>query len=61
MPLIGARIMEEFYQQGDKEREASLDISPMCDRHNSTVEKSQVGLNEINHSLIFISQKDHLF
>ena len=36
------RIMEEFYQQGDKEREAKLDISPMCDRYNSTVEKSQV-------------------
>lgn len=35
-------IMEEFYQQGDKERELGLDISPMCDRYNSTVEKSQV-------------------
>ena len=28
--------------QGDKEREAGLDISPMCDRYNATVEKSQV-------------------
>ena len=27
---------------GDKEREAGLDISPMCDRYNATVEKSQV-------------------
>lgn len=36
-------IMEEFYQQGDKERDLGLDISPMCDRYNSTVEKSQVG------------------
>lgn len=35
-------LMEEFFQQGDKEREANLDISPMCDRHNSTIEKSQV-------------------
>lgn len=35
-------IMEEFYQQGDKERDLGLDISPMCDRFNSTVEKSQV-------------------
>lgn len=34
--------MEEFFQQGDKEREANLDISPMCDRHNATIEKSQV-------------------
>ena len=37
------RIMEEFFQQGDKEREAGLDISPMCDRYNATIEKSQVG------------------
>ena len=36
------RIMEEFFQQGDKERENGLEISPMCDRHNATVEKSQV-------------------
>ena len=38
-------IMEEFYQQGDKERDLGLDISPMCDRYNSTVEKSQVGFS----------------
>ena len=59
------RIMEEFFQQGDRsdffslfflggevggkvenqmfrEREAGLDISPMCDRFNATIEKSQV-------------------
>ena len=36
------RIMEEFFQQGDKERETGLDISPMCDRFNATIEKSQV-------------------
>lgn len=36
------RIMEEFFQQGDLEREKKLDISPMCDRLTATVEKSQV-------------------
>jgi hypothetical protein len=36
------RIMEEFFQQGDRERDAGLDISPMCDRYNATIEKSQV-------------------
>ena len=36
------RIMEEFFQQGDRERENGLDISPMCDRYNATIEKSQV-------------------
>lgn len=35
--------MEEFFQQGDKERDRGMDISPMCDRHNATIEKSQVG------------------
>ncbi|XP_076355145.1 3',5'-cyclic-AMP phosphodiesterase 4C-like isoform X3 [Tachypleus tridentatus] len=45
-------LMEEFYQQGDKEREQGLDISPMCDRHNATVEKSQVGfIDYIVHPL----------
>lgn len=36
-------LMEEFFQQGDKERQLGLEISPMCDRSNSTIEKSQVG------------------
>ena len=36
------RIMQEFFEQGDMEREQGLDISPMCDRHTATVEKSQV-------------------
>ena len=36
------RLMEEFFRQGDKEREAGMDISPMCDRYNATIEKSQV-------------------
>ncbi|XP_023328665.1 cAMP-specific 3',5'-cyclic phosphodiesterase 4C isoform X6 [Eurytemora carolleeae] len=46
------RIMEEFFQQGDKEREAGLDISPMCDRFNATIEKSQVGfIDYIVHPL----------
>jgi hypothetical protein len=35
-------LMEEFFQQGDREREQNLDISPMCDRHSATIEKSQV-------------------
>ncbi|XP_059078399.1 cAMP-specific 3',5'-cyclic phosphodiesterase-like isoform X3 [Tigriopus californicus] len=46
------RIMEEFFQQGDKERDQGLDISPMCDRLNATVEKSQVGfIDYIVHPL----------
>lgn len=36
------RIMQEFYRQGDMERERNIDLSPMCDKHTATVEKSQV-------------------
>ncbi|XP_058442657.1 cAMP-specific 3',5'-cyclic phosphodiesterase isoform X2 [Malaya genurostris] len=45
-------LMEEFFQQGDKERAAGMDISPMCDRQNATIEKSQVGfIDYIVHPL----------
>ncbi|CAH1962766.1 unnamed protein product [Acanthoscelides obtectus] len=45
-------LMEEFFQQGDKERAAKMDISPMCDRHSATVEKTQVGfIDYIVHPL----------
>jgi cAMP-specific phosphodiesterase 4 len=37
------RIVEEFFLQGDKEREHGMEISAMCDRFNQSVEKSQVG------------------
>ncbi|VDD81565.1 unnamed protein product [Mesocestoides corti] len=36
------RLMDEFFLQGDRERAAGLDISPMCDRETATVENSQV-------------------
>nr|XP_048283171.1 cAMP-specific 3',5'-cyclic phosphodiesterase 4C isoform X1 [Myodes glareolus]XP_048283172.1 cAMP-specific 3',5'-cyclic phosphodiesterase 4C isoform X1 [Myodes glareolus] len=46
------RIMAEFFQQGDRERESGLDISPMCDKHTASVEKSQVGfIDYIAHPL----------
>lgn len=38
------RVMDEFFKQGDIERERGLDMSPMCDRHTATIEKSQVNL-----------------
>ncbi|RXG67853.1 cAMP-specific 3',5'-cyclic phosphodiesterase, isoform F [Armadillidium vulgare] len=45
-------IMEEFFKQGDREREQGMDISPMCDRHSATIEKSQVGfIDYIVHPL----------
>ncbi|ELW67155.1 cAMP-specific 3',5'-cyclic phosphodiesterase 4C [Tupaia chinensis] len=46
------RIMAEFFQQGDRERDSGLDISPMCDKHTASVEKSQVGfIDYIAHPL----------
>ncbi|XP_071008246.1 3',5'-cyclic-AMP phosphodiesterase 4D-like isoform X8 [Oncorhynchus clarkii lewisi] len=46
------RIMEEFFSQGDRERERGMEISPMCDKHNASVQKSQVGfIDYIVHPL----------
>ncbi|XP_068775867.1 3',5'-cyclic-AMP phosphodiesterase 4C isoform X1 [Struthio camelus] len=46
------RIMVEFFRQGDREREKGMEISPMCDKHNASVEKSQVGfIDFIAHPL----------
>ncbi|NXQ99622.1 PDE4C phosphodiesterase, partial [Sagittarius serpentarius] len=46
------RIMVEFFRQGDREREKGMEISPMCDKHIASVEKSQVGfIDFIAHPL----------
>jgi len=46
------RILDEYWKQGDKEKEQGLEISPMCDRGNVTIEKSQVGfIDYIVHPL----------
>ncbi|XP_024134276.1 cAMP-specific 3',5'-cyclic phosphodiesterase 4D isoform X3 [Oryzias melastigma] len=37
------RIMMELFTQGDREREKGMEISPMCDKHNASIEKTQVG------------------
>eukprot|EP00794_Sanderia_malayensis_P007789 gene7789-8634_t len=36
------RLMEEFFTQGDIEREKGMEVSPMMDRHNANIAKSQV-------------------
>uniref|UniRef100_A0A2D4IQ39 3',5'-cyclic-AMP phosphodiesterase n=1 Tax=Micrurus lemniscatus lemniscatus TaxID=129467 RepID=A0A2D4IQ39_MICLE len=46
------RIMIEFFHQGDREREKGMEISPMCDKHSASIEKSQVGfIDYIAHPL----------
>lgn len=36
-------IMEEFFRQGDKEKQLNLPISYLCDRYITTIPKSQSG------------------
>ena len=35
-------ISQEFFNQGDMERDQGIDISAMCDKYNATIEKTQV-------------------
>ncbi|ESN96772.1 hypothetical protein HELRODRAFT_107672 [Helobdella robusta] len=37
------RVMKEFFNQGDMEKQQGLDVSPMCNRDMISVEKAQVG------------------
>ena len=39
-----SRCMEEFFKQGDIERDRGLEFSPLCDRHNTMVPQSQIGM-----------------
>ena len=41
------RIIEEFFQQGDKERDIDIPVSPLCDRNVTNVAKAQVGFIDI--------------
>nr|XP_026488694.1 calcium/calmodulin-dependent 3',5'-cyclic nucleotide phosphodiesterase 1 isoform X3 [Vanessa tameamea] len=36
-------LLDEFFLQGDKERELGLPFSPLCDRNNTLVAESQIG------------------
>uniref|UniRef100_A0AAX7SIP5 Phosphodiesterase n=1 Tax=Astatotilapia calliptera TaxID=8154 RepID=A0AAX7SIP5_ASTCA len=46
------RIMDEFFHQGDRERERGMEISPMCDKHTASVERTQVSfIDYIVHPL----------
>lgn len=52
------KIMEEFFRQGDREREAGIEISPMCDRYNATIEKSQVNNKDsLSHRAWLLTHK----
>jgi len=37
------RVVQEFFEQGDKEQARGLPISPLCDRNNSSMKEGQKG------------------
>ena len=37
------QLVLEFFDQGDRERNLDLPISPLCDRHSAKVAQSQIG------------------
>ena len=36
-------LMEEFFRQGEMEKDLGLSFSPLCDRENTLVAESQIG------------------
>jgi hypothetical protein len=40
-------IMQEFFEQGDLEKKRRLPISPLCDRSNTDVPRTQLIFNEV--------------
>lgn len=36
-------VLEEFFQQGDREQELGLPFSPLCDRQTTVIPQSQIG------------------
>lgn len=37
------QLLEEFFLQGDKEKQLGLPFSPLCDRNNTLIAESQIG------------------
>ncbi len=37
-------LMEEYFKQGEKEKELGLPCSPLCDRDNTLIAESQIGM-----------------
>jgi hypothetical protein len=41
------KVMNEFFAQGDREREMGLRISNLCDRNSVSIQKAQIGFIEL--------------
>jgi len=53
-------LMEEFFTQGEKEKELGLPCSPLCDRENTLVAESQIGFIQYIVEPSFIVMGDML-
>uniref|UniRef100_A0ABM5F915 Phosphodiesterase n=1 Tax=Pogona vitticeps TaxID=103695 RepID=A0ABM5F915_9SAUR len=47
-------LMEEFFQQGDKEAELGLPVSSLCDRKTTNIAASQIGFIDVIVKPIFV-------
>lgn len=54
------QLMEEFFKQGEKEKELGLPCSPLCDRENTLVAESQIGFIQYIVEPSFIVMGDML-
>ena len=49
-------VMEEFFKQGDREKEPGIEVSAMCDRDSVDVDKAQVSLGGLFALIYHISK-----
>ena len=49
------RLMEEFYAQGDLERELGLPVTPIMDRHSCSVARVQIGFIDVVARPLFVA------
>jgi len=52
MSLILRLFYGNVWLQGDREAELGLPISPLCDRHNTLVAQSQIGMWRVSRRFI---------
>lgn len=54
------RILDEFWAQGDKEKELGIPVSQLCDRYTTNKSKSQLGFIDFVVAPLFVLLKDVL-
>ncbi|XP_070195159.1 high affinity 3',5'-cyclic-AMP phosphodiesterase 7A-like isoform X2 [Littorina saxatilis] len=54
------QVCEEFFRQGDMERQVGVPVTPVCDRHANTVAKIQIGFMEVVVRPLFMEWKRFL-